>query len=210
MKQVLLRDFVNMDFVVDSKKLVATLETLHIKRERTQLIGFDGTIIGGNHLSRKNLPWQNSSGWKTTEELVTSVIKRYCTIRSRKDSVFAACWLIGDQSSVKTIRCLAEHINQIHLEDVICAKQEKLLRENNVSDDDIVEMMDMVWSSLQDLFEWRKVKTFCMWKQLSDKLWVTYGLAVQYRLEWRKQISPDKNNDCRTYRGQPDRDMVCV
>lgn len=212
MKQVLLRDFVDMNFVVDSKKLVATLETLHIKRERVQLIYFNGEIIFSNHLSRKNLPWRIGSSWVTAEKLV-EVVCRYLRLTTRKECVFAACWLIGDQSSLKTLQNLVEDLveDEDGYRGTILQRQEHVLASFNVTDDEICEMMDVPdwkWQWFRRVHP-QKVKGFFIWQNLSEKLSIKKGLIVQYRLEWRKLYS-DKNNDCRTYRGQPDRDMVCV
>jgi len=208
MKQVFLRDFVDMNFVVKEKELIATLETLHIKRERAELIGFRGGYWARNHLSRKNLPWRIHSDWKTTKDVV-EMIKRQHLIRTRRFGVFAACWLIGDQSSVATLRNLVENLLHCNHEDSyyewISRRQEQMLCSYNVTLEQI-EKHKEIWG---DFGTSKIAYATRQWYELSDQLIISYGQIVQYRLEWRKLYS-DKNNDCRTYRGQPDRDMVCV
>lgn len=207
------------DFVLDYKKeksLPAKLQRLHNQKQKVHLIDVDGTsIIAKNNLSRKNNPWMNPTGnpnqWTTIENLWKS---RYRP-QTRRECVFYALDLLGDQTSLKTLCDCAEELYQNAIdEETHPLRVRQLQFWEKVSSKYGVDLFDI--ENYDEYYKKYRCKinlSLSAFAKLWNDwmyLWNCYSMqkhhCVIYRQEWRRHHG--STHDCRTYNGQPDRDMI--
>jgi hypothetical protein len=129
-------------------------------------------------------------------------------IQTAKQHVFAILEVLGDQSSIKELQ---DRINNSKFSDcctdAITKKQEELIRKTGLTSEsfwelyhDHPELLEIKWGNIVRLID----KLVEKYGKAADG--ITYQQAYSLRSEWRKQKEIER--DCRTYVGQPDRNMI--
>ncbi len=126
---------------------------------------------------------------------------------SAKQYVFDALEQFGDQTNIEFLQ---KEVNSKLIDcrtDAIAQKQEKLIEKTGLTSEAFwelyqnhPELLKVKWANIVRLFD----KTVEKWGKISEG--IECSLVYNYRLEWRKEKGIER--DCRTYIGQPDRNMV--
>ncbi len=126
---------------------------------------------------------------------------------SAKQYVFDALEQFGDQTSIEFLQ---KEVNVKFVDcrlEAIGKKQDELIGKTGLTSEvfwelyhDHPELLEVKWANIVRLFD----KTVERYSRASEG--VNYSQLYNYRLEWRKEKAIER--DCRTYIGQPDRNMV--
>lgn len=126
---------------------------------------------------------------------------------SMKKCVFDLLEQHGDQTSIEFLQ---KEVNVKFVDcrlEAIGKKQDELIGKTGLTSEvfwelyhDHPELLEVKWANIVRLFD----KTVERYSRASEG--VNYSQLYNYRLEWRKEKGIER--DCRTYIGQPDRNMI--
>ncbi len=203
--------------------LLPKLQRMHKEGKKVHLIDVDGSIIAKNNLSRKNYPWINPQNsivqWMTIEELWENRQRP----QTRKECVFYAIHLLGDQTSLDTLVKYAKEFYNDALDDEnkgelihpVMVKQRELcqtaLNKYGIDFWEVDSRFDAYlskyrWKIGGEITEDKFYELWNKWAFIYNSMYLEKYHCQVYRLEWRKQFG--STVDCRTYNGQPERDML--
>lgn len=235
---VYLRDYVRNDehlYVVDSllnsphncSHLPVVLEQRHQHGDKVHLIGFDGQIVGINHLRRQAAPWYNPltpDVFVTAQQLVAKVMPK-----NIQQCVNAVCFLKGDRQNRETLKFDVQCLYDAVVIPLVggtrnAAFSAKLANMGLVDNEDFqatdkLEVMihgsygyqHLNFQQRAQIFNCNLARTTVIqllkeWQSIINVYGqVETSTCSQYRCAWRRLVG--SNVDCRTYQGQPDRDM---